>query len=120
MKSATGLLHVRAMTFLKAARHYGVVLPSKGVKFELEHYCLFATLSINTDCWQISDTLTETPIIAPRHVGFSPRVTKRLIKHFGRCYTVDMFVVHTHENLFSELQSNISLDTQLHDVEQYI
>jgi len=35
-------------------------------------------------------------------------------------YTVDMFVVHTHEYLFSEPQSNTSLDTQLLDVEQYI
>jgi len=92
------------MTFPKAARHYGVVLPSEGVKIELENYCLFGTLSINMDSWQISDTPTETPIIAPRHVRFSARVTKRLINIMAGVYTVDIFVVHTHKNLFSEPQ----------------
>jgi len=120
IKSATGLLHVRVMTFPKAARHYGVVLPSEGVKSELENYCLFGTLSINTDSWQITDTLHDVPIIAPRHVRLSPRVTKRLSHIMAGVHTVDMFVVHTHEYLFSEPQSNISLDTQLPDVEQYI
>jgi len=104
----------------KATRQYGVVLPSEGVKIEMENYCLFGTLSIITDSWQITDTLHDVPIIAPRHVPLSPRVTKRLIQIMAGVYTVDMFVVHTHEYLFSEPQSNTSLDTQLLDVEQYI
>jgi hypothetical protein len=120
LKRGTKLLHVRVMTFPKAARHYGVILPSEGVKIELDNYCLFGTLTINTDQWQITNTLTDTVISAPKHVRFSPRVVRRLTDIMNGDYTVDMFIVHTHEYIFSEPQHSISLDTHLHDAEQYI
>jgi len=66
-------------------------------------------MTINTEHWQITDALTDTVITAPRFVRFSPYVTKRLAKIMAGVYTVDMFVVHTHEYIFSEHLVNHNL-----------
>jgi len=122
LKSTHAVVHVCLMVFPDSTRHYGVLLPSEGVRLSINNYCLFGTLTLNTSEWQIMNTITNRLLKAPRHIRLFPRKISQLRHVMNMEFTTTLFAVHTHEYVFHEPQPSFTLGstTSLHDANEFV